>query len=720
MVLLAKPDETLLEHTRATLSVLASMSDLKFQHEIVGGSNLHESIALALALHDAGKAAVGFQEMLTGHGAPWRYRHEILSVALMTSLDFEAAPEIEQDVALAILTHHKNIDTLWKQYSTYPKGGAGFANYEAHLTEIGANLPNLLQQLSVLTDDLRKGFPLASGILSTLPRDTSGIITTALDSDPFTKYVIPLRRGIRDGLYSEEIKRRFMLLKGLTTVCDHLASSGVNEIRKLSRNMVFCKYNMRECQAWASKVSDSAILVAPTGLGKTEAALLWAKNNLAGGERVFYLLPTVASINKMYIRLRDQLSRGSQSKYDVVSMLHHKSAYYLYKYFSDEEYLDAKIDARAIIARSRKMYSPLKVTTPFQPLKGVFGVKGYERVLGEIAGSLIVVDEIHTYNPHVTGLLLAMLSVLRSYGARFFLMSATFPSFLKDIFQHELSIPDSNVRIDRTLDRRARHRVILKAGSLEESTDEIVTRMQSARTLVICNTVSTACRVYDAIKRELPDRHGILLHSRFMLKDRIQKEEVIGNADFAVATQAVEVSLDLDYDQMFTEPAPIDALLQRFGRVNRQGTRKSPAPVHVFKEGGKYDSFIYRNYERVKATLRALEERAPTLDKGLTEVAAREIVEHVYDEGFSCEEQVEFENARDDLLNWWNELFAFEQGDATQFYSLFESVDVVPAKYEKDVECLRGSERVKALEYVVSVPVWAYCTMEDHNLVRHV
>ena len=65
----------------------------------------------------------------------------------------------------------------------------------------------------------------------------------------------------------------------------------------------------------------------------------------------------------------------------------------------------------------------------------------------------------------------------------------------------------------------------------------------------------------------------VLLHSRFCRRDRdnIEKNLQAGLPKVLVATQVVEVSLDVDFEQAFSEPAPIDALIQRFGRVNRKG-----------------------------------------------------------------------------------------------------------------------------------------------------
>ena len=80
-------------------------------------------------------------------------------------------------------------------------------------------------------------------------------------------------------------------------------------------------------------------------------------------------------------------------------------------------------------------------------------------------------------------------------------------------------------------------------------------------------------------------------------------EKELDDADLLVGTQAVEVSLDIDFDCLFSEPAPIDALIQRFGRINRKG-RKGICDVCICKEGGENDPFIYSR-DKVERTLNA-------------------------------------------------------------------------------------------------------------------
>ena len=88
---------------------------------------------------------------------------------------------------------------------------------------------------------------------------------------------------------------------------------------------------------------------------------------------------------------------------------------------------------------------------------------------------------------------------------------------------------------------------------------------EGRRVLVVVNTVALC----QALSQRLSKLNPICYHSQFILKDRKVIEEKLNDTHFVIATQVVEVSLDLDFDWLFTECAPPDAIAQRAGRVNR-------------------------------------------------------------------------------------------------------------------------------------------------------
>lgn len=728
MTLLAKsnPLESLEDHIWKSIRVLASLKCLEPHHLKRGGDNLYECAALALALHDLGKGAVGFQNYISPdkQGPRWAYRHEILSAALMNSLDLSKQDtSFEIDVALSVLSHHKDLDTIWQSYTTLPRDNPGYEDYLQRVRELEENLAEILEVGRSIGKRLKRIFPLASSILLTMTDDENHLMEQMVEQDPIKQYLVWYRKESVNDIGDDRVNR-WMYLKGLLTASDHLSSAGFSSIRRLTKELTFfpAEFSRYPSQSWAMSKRGSAMLVAPTGSGKTEAAMLWARNNLVTCERLIYLLPTVASINKMYKRLRNQFSEGRPEQYDLVSMLHHRAAYHLHELMSEDDAnkgRDSKPSELAGLAR--QVYSPVKVSTPFQPLKTLFGVKGYERGITELAGSLVIVDEIHSYDPHITALIQCLLEVLTTHGARVFLMSATLPRFLRDLFSQSLGISPDAIRIDTTQDDAFRHRLQILSGSITDYIQEIAEVAEEERVLVICNTVKRAIEVFQELVDLTGIEDGILLHSRFALKDRSEKEELLAQAPLAVATQAVEVSLDIDFDRLFTEPAPVDALLQRFGRVNRKGrlNDEGGALVTVFEQGGDYDHFVYQNYERVTDTLEILKKCLPEAKRGLTERLARVMVEEVYSEGYSDDEQDTYELAYNNIKYFWERLEPFQQGYREEFYQLFESVEVVPSCYADDVfDLIENNRRYQIQRYLVSIPLRTFLRMRRMNLVQ--
>src|SRR5690606_26062044 len=105
-----------------------------------------------------------------------------------------------------------------------------------------------------------------------------------------------------------------------------------------------------------------------------------------GQGRVFYILPFTASINAMFERLSNEHDGFGVDK---VGMLHGKLNDYLYEYFDDYQYnIDAKKEEiKSLKEKFRTVFTPLKVVTPFQLLKHLFGLKGFEQGLFECAGA---------------------------------------------------------------------------------------------------------------------------------------------------------------------------------------------------------------------------------------------------------------------------------------------------------------------------------------------
>jgi CRISPR-associated endonuclease/helicase Cas3 len=201
--------------------------------------------------------------------------------------------------------------------------------------------------------------------------------------------------------------------------------------------------------------------------------------------------------------------------------------------------------------------------------------------MAAFSGARIVVDEIHAYDPEVTALTLAALVFLEQrLGARVLFMSATVPDHLKKALIRSMAILPVPENPPWSL--QARHRLTLLPfdSQSQEAIDRIIDASRSGSVLVVVNQVRRAMQLWERLQHDVRSH---VLHSRFHFADRAAIESRIQPEAgvVLVATQAVEVSLDLDFDACFSEMAPIESVVQRLGRCNRRGLR-APAPAFVF------------------------------------------------------------------------------------------------------------------------------------------
>ena len=680
-ILLAKSDprETLQEHTENCLEVYDSLREqMPFLSDVAGEPNFFEHLFYAVALHDFGKAAIGFQKQLT-NGKRWNYRHEILSTGFAVNL--QCSQEAKQAIALAILTHHKDIEILKEKYPCWPKNEYGYQDWQRRIAELTPNWDVLMK--------IQEQVPQWCSMEECLWMPVTS--TDQLISG-YQEFLSPYLNGFEDGELTSLHGTYGMLMRGCMIACDHLASAGKNEIQTALDNLELelmqqvkekAEEKGRQFHGWepfqeaSGKTIGQLMLSAPTGSGKTEAALLWSDKNQCNtlGNRVFYVLPYTASINAMYERLKKLVSD------DKIGVLHGKAAYFVYQQLIDSDYApqDAATSARRELDLTKKICRPYKVLTPFQLLKAFFGIRGFEMQMAEMSQGLFIFDEIHAYDPHTTALILTMIKKLREdYDAKFCIMTATMPKFLKDMISEVLEMPSQVEMAAEERDRFTRHSVQLLDGNIREAIPLIEERLrQGQRVLVVCNTVQQAQDVFQELQGVAEDAK--LLHSRFILRDRERIEKELADADLLIGTQAVEVSLDIDFDCLFTEPAPIDALIQRFGRINRKG-EKGICDVCICEEGGKNDHYIYSR-EKVDRTLNAL-----TSIDILYESKIQDLIDEVYTDGYNDKEHEKFNRAKQLFERHLQGIIPFieDSEGRKEFNELFKSFEVVPACYEQE------------------------------------
>lgn len=658
-----------------------------------------ELLFYSILLHDLGKCAIGFQKAGAENKVnTWGYRHEVLSTPFTQFLNY--TEEEENLIAMSILTHHKYLEEL----EGLPTRAEELV-WEKYLEKVDELLKN--------SDYIEEIF------LPKIPYWEIHVFGKILGK---FKLHNDWKDKIKDYDFDkllnwyeknwEKFKEDLTFLKGLLNACDHLASAGENSIKFLPpiSGTIISKIPIeiwKPLQKQANQIKKNLILVAPTGYGKTEAALLWADTNVYKTDkgvtsRIFYILPYKASINAMYERMLEYFKNP-----ELVGILHSSSSYYLYA---------SNLEYKRLSSLYQKIFSPLKVTTPFQIMKAFFGVGFFEMTLSELKNALLIFDEIHVYEPNIMGIILAMLEALQEQKIKALIMSATLPDFVEELFSEVLN--PEKVKISKEeADNFTRHRINIVDGDIEENLQTFVEKFKKENllpALIACNTVDRAIEVYKKIK-DLGFR-TLLLHSRFTYRDREELEKMLKrnleNYEFVVTTQVVEVSLDISFKTILTEPAPLDALIQRFGRVNRQGWKeKKIADIYILTRGSEKDKKVYEPYKIVEKSISMLENLS---GQELRESIIPAIVCKAYKE-VKTQLLEKIKRSRSEALRLFEELRPLRKTEGEeQFYKMFQGLEIVPIKYyEKVCEIFKKGRGVEIHEYLVPLPYWKYYDLQN-------
>ncbi len=362
-----------------------------------------------------------------------------------------------------------------------------------------------------------------------------------------------------------------------------------------------------------------AIIEAPTGEGKTEAALALAHRlaQAAGEDELYYALPTMATSNQMFGRLkkhlRDRLELSAQVK------LVHGQAFLV----EDDLNVSAGADpaARAALEwfgpRKRALLAPFGVGTVDQVELAALNVRHVALRMEGLAGKVIILDEVHAYDTYMTTIIERLLNWLSAIGTSVIILSATLPTtqrsklmqaygcrdqgndathmaypsvcLVSKIGTHRIAppaqMPDRRLGL-RTLDLPDQDTTAQGRWLVQQAAD-------GGCVCWITNTVARAQKLFRVINELAPpttDRS--LLHASFPLDERQMGEEKITaqygpegmrpRSGIVIGTQVLEQSLDLDFDLMVSDLAPIDLLLQRAGRLHRHARERPPAHTEPY------------------------------------------------------------------------------------------------------------------------------------------
>lgn len=627
-------------------------------------------VALLAGLHDLGKAIPCFFDKSPPPGQPGWLGHDVavqLTVPRLLNPTGDVwALSPEYRIGQLLGGHHGRFHPGWEREASDPVRLVDRLGGEAWHLERSETFETVRELLGRprIPEDLP--VPVA-GVLTGLVIVADWLVSDTTSFIPGQQQDAPEELSARLEFTAEKV-RGLVVDFGLTSPT-FLEVVDPREIWKFEPNPL----QLSLAEDFAPQVTGAGLLIITdsTGGGKTEAAYLGAHafGRATGRWGLFTGLPTRATTDQAWTRLRDFAAAASAGGAPPVTLAHAMAS------FNDDYREDTDV-TDFLRPLNRTLLAGLCAGTIDQVLLAALAAPFNMLRMHGLANKTVIIDEAHSYDPYMQGLLAALLSWCGRLEVPVILLSATLPNHIsralaasylrgagvseppevdvpypgwafvsksgKTVYPRESRLAEIAVAGERTVqvERRAHDRSSQSRLEVIQSYTDLVAR-DGGCIAVVCNTVDSAQDTYKALADSLPEDVALLLHSRF---PQAQREEItqevvqsFGKSGsrperaVVVATQVIEQSLNLDFDLVISDIAPMSLLIQRLGRcwrfaadANEQPIRRPPwstGPTLVVLDPVRLDSdrptppeweAIYPAFE-VAATHQVLAERPAEL-----------------------------------------------------------------------------------------------------------
>lgn len=372
----------------------------------------------------------------------------------------------------------------------------------------------------------------------------------------------------------------FAGVRSLLQLADHRASileenKTVPEFKKF--NYYFNpEWEKREVQKIAEEnwKDELLLLRAPTGSGKTDAALLWAKKQIDNGkaDRLVIAMPTRFTSNALAINVTKTLSDTG---------LYHSSSWFTKYYRKSGESKVTNHFARLEHEFARILETSVTICTIDHLLVSLtHSREDHHAISFNLAHSCLVIDEADFYDEFTQANIIELLKVLKILNVPVLIMSASLPQSSLQLYQTTgYNVKDIKEDTSDNIRIRCKVNSITNYTKVNELSD-ILANSKKQPAIIFANTIAKAFEFYNYFSKE-ERKQIILYHSRFTEPDKIEKENKLLNklgkeawqngqaSGIAILTQIGEMSVNISANYMISDICPIDRLIQRIGRLAR-------------------------------------------------------------------------------------------------------------------------------------------------------
>ncbi len=376
-------------------------------------------------------------------------------------------------------------------------------------------------------------------------------------------------------------------IRGLLQLADHRASAkeemeDISSLEPFSYTFPYTQKRGVQKIVEDNWKKDLLLLRAPTGAGKTDAALLWASKQIEAqrADRLIFAMPTRFTANAISVNVSKELGQTG---------LYHSSAWSAIsdKVKNNEISLSDALNQHKM---ARCLLSPITVCTIDHLLMSLTMTREDHHLISyNLANSCVVIDEADFYDDFTLANIQYLLKVLHEWKVPVLIMSASLPDSSLSLYQ------STGYKIDSILEdsynvnnirKRFEIKDIIDYNEFKDIDPLIEKCFERGNGILYMNTVDSAIALYKHIcsdkkrtKEEIDNVH--LYHSRFTEPDKLKKEEEIIKAlgkqaweegcakGIVIMTQIGEMSINISAEIMISELCPIDRMIQRTGRLCR-------------------------------------------------------------------------------------------------------------------------------------------------------